>query len=567
VTVVTTIPDLRVWLILALVLGCVPAASAANVTIEQGDTFNLPNSNTSITWGYDQTFSIDQLAGYNDTLGIGDRNISIYEENGGSVNVTVFDYNLSRPVERGQDFLQFQVDADTGSDVVFRLTGFPELDEGSYRVNGRDRVLAQRYDGGTLSWTDGDWSKKNITVRYDVQEDDSGTGGGSIDVDPFCRGDARASELHSWYTNRSQFAINSFEQGIELEEMTASTGTNVSEFKLCAQRLDTVLVEEPSSSVYAYYNLTSTHTEAVTAATATFQVDEPFVNTHDEVRVARYSDGWTDLNADRIETGVYQVDLNRFSRFAVYGVNETDTGTEPGDGTGEPDDNETDGNESDGSIDPICGDGQCTGNETWSTCPNDCPKPHPVVEAESSLAAARSNISQDDPGYSALQQAENAYENEEYDRAASLADQALEQYRTAQRDDDGGLPLLPLVAGGLLLIVAFVGVWKRQAVIDRYHRFHRDRHQQETEQRVNEIQGRRDEDDHGYDPSGRKTERRLNDVSTRVRDALETEEYSTKIERKLYDYLNQASEAVQEEDYLQAARVLDRVEELLEDKE
>jgi PGF-pre-PGF domain-containing protein len=564
---VATIPDLRVWLILALVLGCVPAASAANVTIEQGDTFNLPNSNTSITWGYDQTFSIDQLAGYNDTLGIGDRNISIYEENGGSVNVTVFDYNLSRPVERGQDFLQFQVDADTGSDVVFRLTGFPDLDEGSYRVNGRDRVLAQRYDGGTLSWTDGDWSKKNITVRYDVGDDDSGSGGGSIDVDPFCRGDAVASELHSWYTNRSQFAMTEFEQGMELEEVTASTEANVSEFKLCAKRLDTVLVEEPDGAVYAYYNLTSTHTEAVTAATATFQVEESFLDIHDEVRVARYTGTeWTDLDTDRIEPGVYQVNLNRFSRFAVYGLNKTDTGTEPGDGTGEPDGNKTDGNESDGSMEPLCGDGQCTSNETWSTCPNDCPKPEPVSEAESALNAAQGNISQDDPGYSALQQAENAYENEEYDRAASLAEQALEQYRTAQRDDDGGLPLVPITAAVLLLVVALVGVWKRQAVIDRYHRFHRDRHQQEAEQRVDDIENRREEDDE-YGSKDREVERRLNDVSTRVRDALETEEYSTKTERKLYGYLNQASEAVQDEEYLRAARVLDRVEELLEDKE
>jgi hypothetical protein len=28
---------------------------------------------------------------------------------------------------------------------------------------------------------------------------------------------------------------------------------------------------------------------------------------------------------------------------------------------------------------PICGDGQCTGGETWESCPGDCPRPRPVA--------------------------------------------------------------------------------------------------------------------------------------------------------------------------------------------
>ncbi|MFC5133755.1 MULTISPECIES: hypothetical protein [Haloferacaceae] len=254
-----TIPDLRVWLILGFVLGCVPVASAANVTIEQGDTFGLPNSNTSITWGYEQTFNISQLAGYNDTLGIGERNISIYADDGGSVNVTVFDYNVSRPVTEAQDFLTFQVEPnDTADNVVFRINGFASIEAGSYRVDRGGTRVAQRYNGGVLSWTDGGWTRDNITVRYDREEedeeDDAGGGGGSISVDPFCRGDAVVKNQHSWFTDKARFVMDGFDSRMGLDHIEISTERNVSGFELCVQRLDTVVVDPPSGGVYAYYH-------------------------------------------------------------------------------------------------------------------------------------------------------------------------------------------------------------------------------------------------------------------------------------------------------------------------
>lgn len=551
---------LRAFLLPLLILGLIPAVTAANVTIERGDTFNLAASNTSITWGYDQTFNISLLAGYNHTLGIGqERNISIYAEGPAGVNVTMFDYNLSRPVEDGQQYVMMQVDAPDGSDVVFTLTGFPAIDGGSFHVNRSQTLLAQRYSGRTIAWTHNDWSTKNITMTYIAPPSEPDTGG-SIDVDPFCQQDVAANNLHTWFATGSQFTMTSFDRGIGLQQISVETRRNVSNFGICAQRLNDVTVAPPQGAVHRYYNLTTKQPDAVTAATVTFHVDQGFARNHDQVHVARYTGtGWTELDAEQVDTTTYRVETDGFSRFAVYGTNTTSDDRQDGD--------QTDGNQTGGNATrPVCGDNQCNGNETWKTCTADCPKPAVVVEADNLIQQAEANISQDDPGYSTLQTAKTAYNNGNYTGAVSLAKQALQTYRAARQSDRGaGLPLLPIIVVFLLAVVVLGGIWKRNAVLERYHQFKRKRKQQRAEQHVEDVEERRDKDSHEYDTSGRLTELRLNDVASQVREELEQGQYSERKQHKLYDYLNQAGDAVKQEDYLRAEQLLDKVTELLEE--
>ncbi|MFC5133523.1 MULTISPECIES: hypothetical protein [Haloferacaceae] len=239
--------------------------------------------------------------------------------------------------------------------------------------------------------------------------------------------------------------------------------------------------------------------------------------------------------------------LDGFSRFAVYGVNETD-GQEPGDGTNETDPGTEPGtNETDGTTAPTCGDGQCTGNETWDSCPGDCPKPDRVVEAESVLNAAEGNISQGDPGYSAFQQAQKAYENENFERAAELATQALEQYRETQQEGQT-VPWLPIIVGvlGVVLVGAFVLKRRTASGI------------------VNGESGN-DRDEAGLDTPAHEVDDRLDEVSDRVRDAIQAGTYPKRTRERIYELLNEAIEAVQQDDYLKAKRVLDHLENVMDE--
>ena len=50
---------------------------AAEFQVYEGDSVTLENANTTITWGQNYTFNASMITAQNDTLSIGDRNISI----------------------------------------------------------------------------------------------------------------------------------------------------------------------------------------------------------------------------------------------------------------------------------------------------------------------------------------------------------------------------------------------------------------------------------------------------------------------------------------------------------
>lgn len=70
----------------------------------KSDSVTLPDANVTLAWGQNHTFNISSFSIFNRTIGLGDRNISIYANNSVRINATVWTYNFSNP-ETEQDEL------------------------------------------------------------------------------------------------------------------------------------------------------------------------------------------------------------------------------------------------------------------------------------------------------------------------------------------------------------------------------------------------------------------------------------------------------------------------------
>lgn len=107
-----------------------------------------------------------------------------------------------------------------------------------------------------------------------------------------------------------------------------------------------------------------------------------------------------------------------------------------------------------------CGNGVCQANQTWQTCPADCEKPGYVVRAEQKIGTADARIDTRDDGYSTLQDAKAAYDAGNYSRAATLAQDAIEEHRTPDRK------LIRVLIPVLLPFAVFFAIiyWKRDTL-------------------------------------------------------------------------------------------------------
>lgn len=98
-----------------------------------------------------------------------------------------------------------------------------------------------------------------------------------------------------------------------------------------------------------------------------------------------------------------------------------------------------------------CGDGICAADDTWETCPADCPPPEDRLEAEEMLMSAEHLIEDGEPGHETLKEAQEAFDAEEYERATGLSQTALNEHPASGTADDG---LSGLTVIFLLLLVA-----------------------------------------------------------------------------------------------------------------
>jgi PGF-pre-PGF domain-containing protein len=286
---------------------------------------------------------------------------------------------------------------------------------------------------------------------------------------------------------------------------------------------------------YGYMKIDSNINDTTTAnATIQFNVRRNWVRTNDinvsSIRLSRYTEGnWNRLPTVPVNVTGDRLTFNAtspgFSYFAVSG-DENRSG-------------------------PACGNDICEEGETWQTCQADCDNPEEVDAAQKAIEQAEEVIPARAPGYTSLEEARQAYDEGNYLKAQARAEQALYEYRNA-----GGLPIIPFIVAIILVAVAGLAYWKRETIMEALDERHDMSRYGDSSEETSTPEGEVDE---------RAIERRLGDLSTTVRDDLESGKHENQ-KKDLYSILNQAAEAVDDGRYRDADRLLDDLEGRLENR-
>ena len=138
---------------------------AAEFQVYKGDSVALENANTTITWGKNYTFNASSINAENDTLSVGNRNISIGSKTSAQVNSTLWKYNLTGPYH-GKAAVELGVSAVNGTNVSISFDSLPGFRFGRYELDQNNSLLREFRSGGEITWYETNWSAHNYTVTY-----------------------------------------------------------------------------------------------------------------------------------------------------------------------------------------------------------------------------------------------------------------------------------------------------------------------------------------------------------------------------------------------------------------
>lgn len=150
---------------------CLVVPAVGELTVFEGDGVVVNDANLSLTWGQEFTFDATGSSMVGDVFSLEmvdgpDQNISITSNTSEQLNATLWEYDFS-DIAVGDELIRVEVEAVPDSNVTVTFTGVPDISDGSYRVY-RDGGLYETFDtGGTLDWSDTDWSAHNYSVMYE----------------------------------------------------------------------------------------------------------------------------------------------------------------------------------------------------------------------------------------------------------------------------------------------------------------------------------------------------------------------------------------------------------------
>ena len=139
-----------VSVVLFISLLCLVSLGAADFQVYRGDSVTLENANTTVTWGQNYTFNASSINAENDTLSVGDRNISIGSNTTDRVNATLWKYNLTGPYHN-ETAIKLEVSAVNDSNVTISFDGLPSFTFGRYELSQNDSLLREFRSGGKLT--------------------------------------------------------------------------------------------------------------------------------------------------------------------------------------------------------------------------------------------------------------------------------------------------------------------------------------------------------------------------------------------------------------------------------
>jgi|GEM_PF-2090305 len=159
----------RVGFIVLVVVAFASVGVSSNLTLDSGDKIKL-SSSTQIEWNNTTTLDSkginssgeDLIVERSDTKDIV---YSISHDSTERVNLTIFDQDFYSIPDPGNQVLDFEASATSGSEVFFSFGGFPVIPSGQYRSFFGSEELS-RSNNDTISWNFTNWSTKTFNVEH-----------------------------------------------------------------------------------------------------------------------------------------------------------------------------------------------------------------------------------------------------------------------------------------------------------------------------------------------------------------------------------------------------------------
>lgn len=141
----------------------------SGLELDEGDSVNV-STGAEIKWNNSTTMESESLNYSNEKLVIGRNNTdnivySVKSNTSENVNITVFDQNFYSIPAPGENVLDFEASAVSGSEVSFTFGGFRVVPSGQYRSFFGAEELSRTNDG-TISWNFTNWSTKTFNVEH-----------------------------------------------------------------------------------------------------------------------------------------------------------------------------------------------------------------------------------------------------------------------------------------------------------------------------------------------------------------------------------------------------------------